>query len=138
MNMFIGIIASLIAWWIVNILLIPKFDISELLYNNKSRPYIKVWNKSWHHLSVYEVVCYIYYYQGAKEEHMFIREDNRKPILIKGNRDKNMAIIKLDGHEKLKDFFQNGNRLKIVVTGQNRFGVKQVFTKEIIVNNISV
>lgn len=134
----IGVVASLIAWWSVNILLIPKFDVTELLYNNVSRPYVKIWNKSWHGLNVYDVKCYIFYYFVNSEKPFFSREDITKPLLTRGNRYKNAAIVKLDGDEHLIDFFHDGNRLLITVTGQNRFGVKQVFQKEIIVHNTSI
>ena len=134
----IGVIASLIAWWAVNILLIPKFDISELLYNNASKPYVKIWNKSWHCLNVYDVKCYISYYYAYQETPFFNREAPTKPFLTKGNRYINSSTIKLGGDERLTDFFKDGNRLKITITGQNRFGVKQVFQKDIIVNNTYV
>lgn len=130
-SILLGVIASLIAWWIVNIILIPEFDISELLYDNQSHPYVRVWNKSWHRLTAYEVNICIYYYESSRNGPVFIRTDNPKPVLIKGNRKKNAYIVKLGGHEKLRDFFRDGNKLKIIVTGQNRFGVKQMYSKEI-------
>lgn len=130
-SILLGVIASLIAWWIVNIILIPEFDISELLYDNQSHPYVRVWNKSWLHIKAYEIICYIYYYKDSEKSPVFIRTDNPKPVLIKGNRKKNAYIVKLGGHEKLRDFFRDGNKLKIIVTGQNRFGVKQMYSKEI-------
>lgn len=131
----IGVVASLIAWWTVNILLIPTFDISELSYNNKKSPYVRIWNKSWHGLNIYDVKCYISYYEAKSERPLFMREDGTKPLLPKGSRHIHSVPIKLGGDERITDFFTDGNRLLITITGQNRFGVKQVEIKEIIIKN---
>lgn len=134
----LGVIASLIAWWAVNILFIPTFDISELSYNNNKSPYVKIWNKSWHGLNIYDVKCYISYYNDKSERLYFMREDSMKPLLPKGSRYVHSVSIKLGGDERLSDFFTDGNRLVITITGQNRFGVKQVEIKEIVIKNTPI
>lgn len=138
-SIILGVVASLIAWWAVNMLLIPKFDISEILFNNDSRPYIMVWNKSWHCLNAYDVKCYVSYYYENQKKAFFIRENPTKPYLKKGKQNENSFVVKMGGDECLKNFFhKNGNKLEITITGQNKFGVRQVFCKCLIVSNTDV
>lgn len=61
-----------------------------------------------------------------------------KPLLPKGSQTNNYAIIKLGGDEHLANFFNDGDRMKITIIGENRFGVKQVYQKEIVVKNTNI
>lgn len=141
-SIVVGIIASLVAWVIVNRALIPNVIVSELLYSNKNKPYVIVWNKSKLKIDLYEVVCYIYYYEKSKKYASFIRTDNKKALLSCGEKNGYILKIEIDGNykgnsEELSNFFQTeGNLLKIIVTGQNRFGVRHVHTEYLKIKNV--
>lgn len=134
----IGIATSLIAWWVVNILFLPKLEVSELRFNNEKKPFLKIWNKSWHGSYIYEVKCYITYFLDPSRKICYKREDTMKPLLPRGSENKNYAIVRLGGEKCLENFFNDGNKLRITIIGQNRFGVKQVHQREIIVENIPI
>lgn len=128
LSVFWGAIGSLIAWGIINVIVAPKFNVSKVLYSNGSRPYIKIWNESWHGQTACNVVCYLYYYEKSDKK-VFFREDNKAIILKKGNADKEAHIIKLDGDERINNFFCVGNKIKVIIIGHNKYGAKQILTK---------
>lgn len=135
-QLFIGILASLVAWWAVNSLLVPNFHMSDLSFDNKYRPYVKIWNRSWHRLAAYDIKCNIVYYKKNNTKYPFFsRDDISKPILVQGTNNSNYEIIKLGGDERLKNFFSNGNVLIITIVGQNKFGVRQAMKKKIVIDN---
>lgn len=136
-SIVLGVVGSIIAWWIVNIIFSPNFKISDdILYNSKGKPYIKVYNISLLKLNAYDVVGYVYYYKKETSSAELIFRDEQKPILTCTRSEMDSYIIKLE--EDCPEFercFQVGNKIKVVVTGQNRFGIKKTFISELIIND---
>lgn len=128
----LGCCSSLIAWWIINRILTPNFYVSDLAYNSKGDPYVRVRNRSRLNLNIYDIVGYIYYFEPGNDTPKFIFTDKKRPVLTNKGSDQNEYIIKLaKRYPEAKKYICNGNRLQIVVSGQNRFGVKQIYTKNI-------
>jgi len=138
-SIIVGIISSLIAWWWTNILLTPSFSISKLQYTPQGQPYIEIQNKSLF-LRAYEVACSIYYYIGRESTPKYMELIKVQPVLAYKKSKFSSFPVRLNEDKKINDFFQENseNRIKIIVVGQNRFGVKQIYSQEINIGNPSV
>lgn len=135
MVLSMGAIGSLIAWGIVNLIFVPKFECSELLYADKSKPYIKIWNKSYALCTAYEVICFAVFYNRNNKILYTKREEIIK--LDIGSLSKNVHFIKLTKEMNIdENLFSAGNTIKVEIVGHNRFGVKQYYTKNISIVDI--
>lgn len=132
LTVFLGCCSSLIAWWIINRILTPCFYVSDLAYDSNGDPYVRVKNNSRLNFNIYDIVGYIYYFDSGNNILRFIYTDKKRPVLTCKGTDQNEFIIRLaKRYPEAEKYICNGNKLRIVVTGQNRFGVKQIYTKEI-------
>lgn len=127
----IGILTAGISWFFANHVFCPHLEISDLKYNNNNRPYLIISNRS-KHMNAYEVVCYISYY--ANKKHVYSRTDITRPVLETVQRKESKYQVKLDGSVTTHTLFSKtvGLKLHIVVSYQNKFGVKKSIVKKII------
>lgn len=84
------------------------------------------------HMNAYEVVCYISYY--ANKKHVYSRTDITRPVLETVQRKESKYQVKLDGSVTTHTLFSKTVCLKlhVVVSYQNKFGVKKSIVKKII------
>lgn len=138
-SIIIGIISSLIVWWGTNILLTPSFSISKLQYTPQGQPYIEIQNESLF-LRAYEVTCSVYYFMGKEINPQYVELNNPQPVLACKKSRFSSFRLKLNKEQRINVFFQENsqNTLKVIVVGQNRFGVKQIYSKEVNTDNPSV
>lgn len=113
-----GIISSFLFWLILNIVFFPKVSVDDQIQSKNGKEYIRVFNRSW--LNVYGVVCRIEYV--FENGHKFFRTDQTIPYLHK--KDGWYRVI-LNGSQETNSFFEKGGgEIIIVITYQNRFGIK--------------
>ncbi len=138
-SIIVGVFSSLIVWWGTNILLTPSFSISGLRYTPNGQPYVEIQNKSLF-LRAYEVACSIYYYIGKESTPKYVELIKEQPVLAYKKSKFSSFRVKLNEEKRINDFFQEDseNRIKIIVVGQNRFGVKQIYSQEISIGNPSI
>lgn len=130
-----SIFVAFLVWFVFNICLTPKLEISDIRYDKNRKPYIRVCNKSWF-FRAYEVYCHISYY--VEGDLVYKRTDNIIPVLKcvcnKLGRD---VKVKLAQSNRTNQVFEEKGKivLQIVVTGQNKFGVKRVYSQKIVIED---
>ncbi len=127
----IGILTAGISWFFANHVFCPHLEISNLKYNSNNRPYLLISNRS-KHMNAYEVVCHISYYANKKHAHS--RTDITRYVLETTQMEESNYQVKLDGSAKTHALFSKtvGLMLYVVVSYQNKFGVKKSIVKKII------
>ncbi len=78
-------------------------------------------------------MCNVSYYDNGNM--VYTRLDNMKPMLEVCQKERNKYQLKLDGSEKTNELFSKEGHFKIdiVVSYQNRYGVKKNIVKTLIV-----
>lgn len=129
-----SVIASLIVWLLFNILLTPKLEITGVQFDKNHNPYIRISNKSYL-FRAYEVYCHISYHVAGKL--VFRRTATIMPVLRCANNKSGCHFrVKLAQSKSTNDIFSNENiMLRVVVTAQNKFGVKRIFSRKIILED---
>lgn len=128
-GVFTGIISSLIAWVLLNILLIPQVQIDDEIQYGRQKNYLRIYNKS--RLDVFEVVCYLEYkhHDGSS----FFRTTDPLPNL-KRKTGKHAITLGRNVSSSLSSksisktdtfFMQDNGIITVTITYQNRFGVKR-------------
>lgn len=128
----IALLASGICWLFSHKIFSPSLEVSDLKYNKRSRPYVNIVNTS-KSQEAYEIVCNVSYYDNGNM--VYTRLDNMKPMLEVCQKERNKYQLKLDGSEKTNELFSKEGHFKIdiVVSYQNRYGVKKNIVKTLIV-----
>lgn len=132
LSILIGILTAGICWFFANFVFIPHIEISNLNVSKRKKRYVLISNYS-KYMNAYEVMCYVNYYVDGKLMHT--RCDNLKPILTSVKQKGSTYIVRLDGLDDTNALFEEAGNLElyIVVSCQNKFGVKKSLVKTLMV-----
>lgn len=131
----LGVLTTLIGWYITTVALAPKLNISDVKRDVDGVPFISIQNES-RYLNAYKIFIFITYYDGQKPVYTKIKKHPLITTIEQQSLDVNLKIEndKIEG----ANISEKNYELDIHVICYNKFGVATAINKKERLDNYKV